>query len=354
MFALFTVCRIIYFLNNQEYFPSDNMAVVRSFLSGLIFDASTVAYVYLPFTILSLLPFNFQLKRWFQHFLRILFVLLTSVCVLSNLADTLYYKFSRKRSGIEAFTMLSDEGNPIGSYFITYWPWLLLFIFLMIATWYLYIFGGPDLKKSNRKWWFYLVVIVGMGLAARGSVGLKPIKTFDAARFVPAEFVPLTVNTPFNVISSFQGSTLEKVAYFKEDKLNSILPVEKMYFDSKRPPNKPNVVIFILESFSRDYCGWLRNDDLYTPFLDELSKKSLNFNHAYANGSISIHGLPAVMAGIPNFMEGPFINSSYQNNTHKNLGSLLAPIKYSSHFYQGADNGTMGCQDLFKIYGRPQ
>jgi len=111
------------------------------------------------------------------------------------------------------------------------------------------------------------------------------------------------------------------------------------------------VVVFILESFARDYCGWLRDQDLYTPFLDSLSKKSLNFTNAYANGNISIEGLPAIMAGIPNYMEVPYINSSYQNNTVQNLGGLLSELNYESHFYHGADNGTMGFQNFLKISG---
>lgn len=345
------LCRIIYFAYNLDYFPSNTWAIVKSFLSGIVFDASTVAYIYAPFTILSLLPYSFQTKVWYKQTLRALFITLTALCVTANLADAIYFKFARKRSGIEVFTMLTDESNPVGNYFVTYWPWLIIIAVIVAVTAFLYVYGTPDLNKSKRKWWFYVVVGLVLALSARGSIGLKPLKTFDAARFVPAEFVPLAVNTPFNLLSTWQGSSLDKVTYFGDSTLPSILDIEKNYFEVKRPPNQPNIVIIILESFARDYCGWLRNKDLYTPFLDSLSKKSLNFTNAYANGNISIHGLPAVMASIPNFMEVPYINSSYQNNTIKNVGGLLSKINYQSHFYHGADNGTMGFQSFLKISG---
>lgn len=350
-FVVFTVCRIIYYIYNVNYFPTDYWQIPKSFIFGILFDASTIAYLFLPFTLLSILPINWQKSNWYQQILRFIFLLIIALSVTANIADAIYFKFARKRSGIEALTMLTDEGNPIANYASTYWPWLLVIIAIVGLTSYFYVFGYPDIKKSIKKWWFYAVVLLGVALAARGSIGLKPIKTFDAARFVSSEFVPIAVNTPFNVISTLQGSKLEKIHYFEDSFANNIIHAEKFNFSSQKPPKSPNVVIIILESFSRDYCGWLRGKNLYTPFLDSLSKHSLNFTNAYANGSISMEGLPAVMAGIPSFMEVPYINSSYQNNKIKNIGKLLGSIGYESSFYHGADNGTMGFRNFLKISG---
>ena len=279
------------------------------------------------------------------------FLVITLLCAFANVADALYFKFSKKRSGVEIFSMLSDESNPIGSYFINYWPNLLVILGFVLLASILYVSGAPSGQRSRRKWYFYLIVAAVLFISARGSIGLKPLKTFDAARFVDASLVPLTVNTPFNLISSWQGSALQDVEYFKQEELNTIFTAERNYFEPKISTAQPNVVIIILESFARDYVGFLRKTERYTPFLDSLSKKSLVFEHAYANGNISLHGLPAVIASIPNFTDVPFINSSYQNNKIANLGSLLSKVGYTSHFYHGADNGTMGFQNFLKISG---
>lgn len=350
-FGVFTLCRIIYYVYNINYFPADYWQIPKSLIFGILFDASTIAYLFLPFTLLSVLPLQWQKRKWYQQLLRILYLVTITITVTANFADAIYFKFARKRSGIEALTMLGDEGNPLANYAATYWPWLLIIAAIVGITSYLYVYGYPDIKKSINKWWFYVVVLLGVALAARGSIGLKPLKTFDAARFVSSEFVPVTVNTPFNVISTLQGSKLEKINYFEDSFANKVIAPEKFSFSSKKPPNSPNVVIMILESFSRDYCGWLRGQDLYTPFLDSISALSLNFTNAYANGSISMEGLPAIMAGIPSFMEVPYINSSYQNNKIKNIGKLLSGIGYESSFYHGADNGTMGFRNFLKISG---
>jgi len=330
-FGVFTVCRIIYYFYNANYFPDDFWQIPKSLIFGILFDASTIAYLFLPFTLLSILPIKWQKSNWYQQVLRILFLSTITLAVTANLADAIYFKFARKRSGIEALTMLTDEGNPVGNYAATYWPWLLVIFAIVGLTFYLYVFGYPDIKK----WWFYAVVLLGVALAARGSIGLKPLKTFDAARFVSSEYVPVTVNTPFNIISTLQGSKLDRIRYFEDSFANSIVCAEKINDSTKKPPNSPNIVIIILESFSRDYCGWLRGQELYTPFLDSLSQLSLNFSNAYANGSISMEGLPAIMAGIPSFMEVPYINSSYQNNKIKNIGKLLGAVGYESSFYHG-------------------
>ncbi len=350
-FVVFTICRLIFYFYNVNYLPFDIWELLKSLLFGLIFDASAIAYIFIPFTLLSIIPIKWQANTIYQNVLRSIFLILIGICVTANIADSIYFRYSRKRSGVEALTMIGDEGNPVGNYFTTYWPWLLIIILIIALSYFFYIYGKVDLKKSIKKWWFYFIVLFAVALAARGSLGLKPIKTFDAARFVNSEYVPVAISTPFNIISTLQGKAVEKVNYFPDSVARAILPVEKFYFSNKKTPNTPNIVILVLESFSRDYCGWLRNKDLYTPFLDSLSKESINLTNFYANGSISMDGLPAVVAGVPSFLEVPFINSSYQNNKIRNIGKLLEKIGYESHFYHGADNGTMGFQNFLKISG---
>ena len=45
--------------------------------------------------------------------------------------------------------------------------------------------------------------------------------------------------------------------------------------------HKKNVVIIILESFSKEYVGYYNNGKGYTPFLDSLINYSLVMERAY-------------------------------------------------------------------------
>jgi len=128
--------------------------------------------------------------------------------------------------------------------------------------------------------------------------------------------------------------------------------MEQIQKIKKRNANKQNVVIIILESFASEFVGFENEYDAYTPFLDKLSKKGLAFTHHYSNGQRSITSLPAILAGIPHLMEeGSFSISIYQGNTVYGLGYYLRKSGYSTAFFHGGRNGSMGFDGIARISG---
>src|SRR5690606_21548593 len=148
---------------------------------------------------------------------------------------------------------------------------------------------------------------------------------------------------------------LKKLDYFDTTELDSI------YNPVKQPvPNKDfkakNIVIIILESFSREYIGSF-NPDLekngykgYAPFLDSLKRQSLSFDNAYANGRKSIEALPSVLSSIPGINE-PFVLSYYSGNKISSIGGILKNKGYHTSFFHGAPNGSMGFSSYIKMAG---
>jgi phosphoglycerol transferase MdoB-like AlkP superfamily enzyme len=114
---------------------------------------------------------------------------------------------------------------------------------------------------------------------------------------------------------------------------------------------KPNIVLIILESFGRDYCGFLNKESRFTPFLDSLSKHSLVFPNAYSSGTTSMESIPAIFASIPSLLEVPYINSTFQNNSIYGIHHYLGQNKYNCSFYYGAQNGSMGFDNFLRISG---
>lgn len=105
-----------------------------------------------------------------------------------------------------------------------------------------------------------------------------------------------------------------------------------------------NVVVIILESFSKEFCGAYHQSDgqkSYTPFLDSLIQHSQTFAYSFANGRKSIDALPAVIAGIPS-LGVPYVLSPYSGNEINSIPSLLKGKKYHTSFFHGAPNGSMG------------
>jgi phosphoglycerol transferase MdoB-like AlkP superfamily enzyme len=116
------------------------------------------------------------------------------------------------------------------------------------------------------------------------------------------------------------------------------------------PVKKSNVVIIILESFSKEYTG-IGHRISYTPFLDSLMKESYVFNHAFANGKRSAEGIPAILAGVPTLMDEPYNSSAYATNTISSLPNLLKPLGYTSSFFHGGTDGTMNFKSFAAIAG---
>jgi len=119
---------------------------------------------------------------------------------------------------------------------------------------------------------------------------------------------------------------------------------------------KKNVVIILLESFSREHFGYfnknLDNDTYkgYTPFLDSLSAHSLTFPNAFANGRKSIDALPSVTASLPALML-PYVLTEYSSNKINSLATLLGSQGYETAFYHGAPNGSMGFNAFTNLAG---
>ena len=114
---------------------------------------------------------------------------------------------------------------------------------------------------------------------------------------------------------------------------------------------KKNVVIIILESFSKEYVGYYNNGSGYTTFLDSIIPHSLVMENGYANGIKSIEALPAITSSVPTLMNEPFITSSYATNSYYSIASLLKKEGYSTSFFHGGTRGTMGFYQFSKKAG---
>lgn len=356
LFALLclSICRVFFIVYLNAYFngaPLSNLPLV--FLAGIIFDIQALVYFLALFHLFSLLPLEIQSKKWYQLGLKISFIVGLGVVILLNFIDTEFYQIKTRRSGIELFYLVTDKSNPVGSYFIHYWWLVLVYIAFIIGILFLY----PKNKHlfrfghSIKTFAFTLVILFALFIGARGGFYKKPLRSFDAARFVDPQWVSATINSATQIITSYSANTPSKLTYMNSIDAQGIFnPVQQYvpYFNAKI---KPNVVLIIVESLGADYCGFLSKRPRFTPFLDSLAKKSIYFTNAYSSGTTSIESVPAIFASIPSLLEVPYINSNFQNNTIKGVHYYLDKNGYDCSFYYGAENGSMGFDNFLKISG---
>lgn len=355
VYGVFFVCRLIFFVFNRDQLgDSSAMEIFKSFMAGFIFDTSAIVYLFGFFIFLHVLPLPIRDQDWYQKLAKGYFFLLLSLSVLFNLIDVGYFPFNGRRSGIEVFAPMKDISDQTMSYLVSYWYLLLLWVSLVYGAFQFY----PKLKQIPLKFSWkkfvleFLLLPVSAGLCvlgARGGLGLKPVSIFDAARFANVKLVALTLNTPFQLLITSQLSDLEEVQFMPEKKAEQVFnPIHRPVLRTAKPRN---VVLIIMESMGKEYVGYYNKHSGYTPFLDSLMQHSLVFSHAYANGKRSIEGIPAIIASMPSIWSSSYINTRFQTNKLRGIGSYLAEIGYETSFYHGCKNGTMGFNNFVAVTG---
>lgn len=351
-YAIYSICRLLFIsFNYTTYSNQDLSTLAGTFFYGLLFDTSAIVYTHAYFILLHIIPLPFRNNKYYQRFLTYSFLLINGAAILLNLADTGYYPFSGKRSGIELFHIQQDILDQLFSYLTDYWYLTLILLAAFVLMYKAYkrtVQSTTQVPVSYKEW---LLVPLWLGLCfigARGGWNLKPITPFDAARMVKPEMVSATINTPFQMIISIQQIGVEPVNYMSDSEAIKAFNPIKQPAANQQPTNK-NIVLLIVESLGKEYVGYHNNGKGYTPFIDSLMQFSLVFDNAYANGKRSVTGLPSIVASMPSLMEDAYSGSFYQSNKLISVGGYLQHLGYDASFYHGAKNGSMSFDNFISI-----
>ncbi|HZF99745.1 MAG TPA: LTA synthase family protein, partial [Chitinophagales bacterium] len=261
-------------------------------------------------------------------------------------SDIFYFPFTLKRTTSDLTGMTVDLVDQLMSYLKGFW-FVVPALLLLIASVEVMYRRGPQLKNipgNIASQIALLLVTAGLWvLAARGGFQVKPLSPINAAAYASTQLSPAVTNTPFTFLFSLTKSKLPQRDYFTEQKAATLFNVNKNFSTnpSASLSTKPlNVVIIVLESFSREYLERFGNLHNLTPFLDSLYEIGYGCDNAFANGKHSNEGIPAVFASLPTLMDESFISSAYQQNEFNGIASLLKPLGYQTAFFHGAHNGT--------------
>lgn len=347
---------IVYLLIRAEFLIW-NWASLRSltasemlwaFLNGIRFDLSAMALtVGLCFLGLVWMTGRRQIQKTWILF----FIFLNSIFYLINIVDIELFNFTARRFSSSSFFLVNEGGvlNLITPYLALALPsFSILFLYIFIAH---RLIGKFDYKFSLKKKFIYAFLILSVSvLFARGGLQLKPLSFVDAKIFDNTYANNLVLNSSFTLIKSATQESLKRLHFFENKELLSYLNAQ----DVKPLPisaegKKPNIVIVILEGFSKEYLA-LKNPEA-TPYFNQLRKEAVDFKSAYANGRRSIEGMAAILSGIPALMEEPFINSQFSANQIIGLGTLLKADNYHTSFFHGANKGSMHFDTFTKSVG---
>jgi phosphoglycerol transferase MdoB-like AlkP superfamily enzyme len=370
MMLLFTVNRLGFYFFNKGLFGEIGLdRFLKIMIGGLKFDLSAILYTNLLFLLLYLIPQPFRYHKIFQSILKYIYFVTNSIILAANCSDIIYYRFTLRRTTFKVFGEFQNEVNGFSLLFefiVDYWYVVLFWLFLVALMVFLYKKVKIEKPVYKNHLFFYTSGLAMMLLMVYLTIGglrggfrhsTRPITLSNAGKYVEApNEMAIVLNTPFAIYRTIGKATLPNKRYFSSDE-----ELKEVYNPVFQPnTNKEfkynNVVILILESFSREYFGFF-NKDLdngtyqgYTPFLDSLIENGRTYWYTIANGRKSIDVLPSVLTSIPS-VKNPFVLSYYSGNKLNSIASLLKTKGYHTSFFHGAPNGSMGLQSFVNLAG---
>ena len=362
VYLVYFLMRILFYVYNRDLLNLDLSGsnlwdILRG---GLLFDTSAICYTNSLFILLSLLPFRHRTHPKYQRWVALSYYIPNSAAIIANLADTVYFRFTGKRTTFSVFSEFNgEEWWNFRSFFLSYWEITLLGILLILLL--VFLFRLTHIRPGKRvpAKYFYSFSLGALVLAGVGVVwGIRgthradtwPITAGNAAIYVSKpEQTSLVLNTPFTLIRSIGKEGLTEERYFSDEEARRIFsPIYSLpdttaahqgIFEGR------NVMVIIWESLSREWVGELNRDvpgyKGFTPFLDSLCQHSYVMTNAYANGTMSVDAMPAILASLPRVGES-FTLSPYTGNELNSVVKILKGRGYHTAFFHGASTISLG------------
>lgn len=376
MMVLYTISRLFFYWVNIDLYPNvSTQHLLEMLAGGMRFDLTALLYLNSLYLLLVLLPLPTKIRNHKAYICATNWALWVPNILgfIVNCMDIVYVRFTDRRTTCTLFTEFQNDDNwasIIAQSAWQYW-YVTLFGIALIALFIVLSRKQWQVTSPRRAWTYYLlesllmvVTIYFIVIGIRGGFGkyTRPITISNALQYTntPQE-TAILLNTPFSLMKSLENTTYTHPHHFTNEQAEQLFsPIHADEIEPNGLLGTTNVVVLILESFSKEYIGFYNQHidgyNGYTPFLDSLLAHSITYAHSFASGRKSIDAMPSVLSSIPMLIE-PYIVTPYSTNAVSSLASCLRGEGYATAFFHGAPNGSMGFQayarsaDFERYYG---
>lgn len=378
VYVLFTICRLTFLLTNWSLYAgtlswSHGLSL---FAAGLIFDTTAILYTNALVIVMMLFPLHWKERPAYYRVVRWIYVVCNSVAIWANLADCVYFPYTGKRTTNTVFDEFSHEGvggmtKILAEQFLANWYLVILGLVISWLLWRLFVprwkRGMNDAVEHRSLSAYYLKMVPTLVLAVPLSIAairggftkaVRPITISNANQYVKrAAETGIVLNTPFSIYRTLGNKPMVVPHYMSKEEATALFsplhePTDSVAFQPK------NVVVLILESFGKQHFGFynqtLRGGHYkgFTPFLDSLiTHGAMTWQYSYSNGRKSIEGMPSSLSSLPNYVEPLFLTPASLNRMSGIARELGEQKGYTTAFFHGAQNGSMGFQAFARATG---
>ena len=371
--VLYTISRLFFFWVNVDLYPNVSVSHLLEMLAGgLRFDLTALLYLNSLYLLFVLLPLPSTIRNHHNYIstAKWAFWVPNILGFIVNCMDIVYVRFTDRRTTCTVFTEFQNDGNLVSIIWQSMWQyWYVTLFGIALLTLLILCTRKQWLVATPRKTWVYYTAEIVLMLATiyfivigiRGGFGkyTRPITISNAMQYTntPQE-TAILLNTPFSLMKSLENTMYIHPHYFNDEEIEELFsPIHTDEIEENGRLGQVNVVVLILESFSKEYIGFYNQHidgyNGFTPFLDSLLAQSVTYTHSFASGRKSIDAMPSVLSSIPMLIE-PYIVTPYSTNAVSSLAACLKEEGYATAFFHGAPNGSMGFQAYARSAGFEQ
>ncbi len=333
--------------------------LVHTFALGAWFDLAALAYLLVPFLLLSIvLPNRWRNAKWVQIARWILAWLVTFALIFGAVSEFIFWQEFTTRFNFIAVDYLIYTNEVIGNIRESYPVPLILLIIALVALAIILLarryVSFEHKAYTLKKKLAFLVAIIVLPVLSFKFVNVDQMKVGTNA--YASE---LSGNGLFSISAAMRRNSLDYNKFYKtipEDEALKVLasvgvnrvPTNHIVLDpnsintskdnlsslgpfSRRPKN---VVLISVESLSAEYMGIFGNKENLTPKLDAIAKQSLVFDKLFATGTRTVRGLDALTIAIPP-IPGQAVVHRPKNEHLASIGEFLKAQGYATYWIYG-------------------
>lgn len=180
-FIIYSVARVEFLLENISFFRQaiEEGRIFGLLVAGPVFDAPGIFYTNALYILLMLFPCHLKEKEGWYKMCKWLFIVVNSIALAANLADSVYFSYTLRRTAWSIFGEFGNETN-FGKIILTetlrHWYLIVLFIVLVAGMWKLYVSPAYSSDKHNLVGYYVIsaiaLIIAGITTAAAIRGGL--------------------------------------------------------------------------------------------------------------------------------------------------------------------------------------
>ena len=148
-YVVYMLARVVFLVKNYSYFEQGLTwgHLMEMFGGGLVFDTAAILVTNIPYIVMALLLPWRKPTKW-------VYMIINSVALAMNLADSVYFKYTMRRTTTTVFSEFQNEGNLggiIGTEVLQQWYLVVVFGVVVYGVWKLYKESGVRSQESGDR-----------------------------------------------------------------------------------------------------------------------------------------------------------------------------------------------------------